>query len=107
MNHFQNHHYDEKYPSLCIPRVFTEINKEQIFQTIQNVNLGVISRIDMILKKNIKGETYQRVFIHFHKWNNTHVAIKARERLLSGKDIKIIYDEPWFWKISINRSKKY
>jgi hypothetical protein len=27
----------------------------------------------------------------------------ARGRLLNGKDIKIIYDDPWFWKISAYR----
>ena len=26
-----------------------------------------------------------------------------RGRLLNGKDIKIIYDEPWFWKVSAYR----
>jgi hypothetical protein len=27
----------------------------------------------------------------------------ARERLLEGKDIKIVYDDPWFWKVSAYR----
>jgi hypothetical protein len=27
----------------------------------------------------------------------------VRGRLLNGKDIKIIYDEPWFWKVSAYR----
>jgi hypothetical protein len=68
-------------------------------------DLGIIQRIDMIQKKSEKGEMFSRVFIHFSKWNDTDVAVQAKERILSGKDIKVIYDSPWFWKISANRSQ--
>jgi hypothetical protein len=30
----------------------------------------------------------------------------ARERLLNGKEIKIVYDDPWFWKVSAYREVK-
>jgi hypothetical protein len=91
-------------PSLCIPRVVAGISKEQVLKIIQSLHLGIIQRIDMIQKKTEKGEMFSRVFIHFSKWNDSEVAIQAKERILSGKDIKVIYDEPWFWKISANRS---
>ena len=91
-------------PSLCIPRVVAGITKEQVLKIIQSLHLGIIQRIDMIQKKTEKGETFSRVFIHFSKWNDSEEALQAKERILSGKDIKVIYDEPWFWKISANRS---
>ena len=91
-------------PSLCIPRVVAGINKEQVLKIIQSLHLGIIQRIDMIQKKTEKGEMFSRVFIHFSKWNDSEVAIQAKERILSGKEIKVIYQEPWFWKISANRS---
>ena len=105
----ENQHYNNNpsqllCPSLCIPRVNVEIKKEQVLKIIQSLHLGVIQRIDMIQKKSEKGELFSRVFIHFSKWNESVVAIKAKERILLGKDIKVIYDEPWFWKISANRS---
>ena len=50
-----------------------------------------------------KGEKFNRVFVHFKRWNNSENSNTARERLLNGKEIKIIYDEPWFWKISAYR----
>ena len=31
---------------------------------------------------------------------------KARDRLLEGKEIKIVYDDPWFWKVSAYVNKK-
>jgi hypothetical protein len=92
-------------PSLCIPRVVAGVGKEQVLKIIQNLHLGTIQRIDMIQKKTEKGEMFSRVFIHFSKWNDdSEEALQAKERILSGKDIKVIYDEPWFWKISANRS---
>jgi hypothetical protein len=92
-------------PSLCIPRVVAGVGKEQVLKIIQNLHLGTIQRIDMIQKKTEKGEMFSRVFIHFSKWNDdSEEALQAKERILSGKDIKVIYDEPWFWKVSALRN---
>ena len=50
-----------------------------------------------------KGEKYKRVFVHFEYWYNTEEAQKAKARLEEGKELKIVYDDPWFWKVSINK----
>jgi hypothetical protein len=91
-------------PSMCIPRVFKNITEERVRSVISQLGLGDIERVDMIYKKNEKGDEFQRVFIHIRRWASTPDANKARERLLTGKEIKIIYDDPWFWKVSANRS---
>ena len=91
-------------PSLCIPRVFQNITKERVSFVLKALNLGEIDHIDMIPRTSESGDKFQRVFIHFKKWGASPEAIRARERVLSGKEIKIIYDEPWFWKVSANRS---
>jgi hypothetical protein len=99
-------------PSLCIPRVFSNISREKIFKVFQQIQFGVIDHIDMIPIRNDNrnagsgggGGSYQRVFIHFKSWNPE--ANMWRERLLSGKEVKIVYHdiEPYFWKVSANRS---
>lgn len=91
-------------PSICIPRVFKNITRERVMGVIRDLDLGLIDRVDMVQRENEKGDKFQRVFIHFKKWHSNPNAIKAREMLVSGKEIKIIYDEPWFWKISANKS---
>jgi len=93
-------------PSMCIPRTFVNITRSHVYKTINDLNLGVIDHIDMVRRKNEKGEDFQRVFIHFSKWHSNSVADRARTLLLSGKEIKVIYDDPWFWKISANRSSE-
>ena len=95
---------DMSMPSLCIPRVFSNITKERVAFVIRNVGLGEIDHIDMVPRVAENGDKFQRVFIHFKEWSQSPAAQRARERVLSGKEIKIVYDEPWFWKLSANRS---
>lgn len=90
-------------PVLCIPRVYSNISESRIRRIFDDLNMGVLERIDIVSKKSDKGEKFNRVFVHFRRWNDTENANIARERLLNGKEIKIIYDEPWFWKISAYR----
>jgi hypothetical protein len=91
-------------PVLCIPRVYSNISESRIRSIFEDLNMGVLDRIDIIASKpSEKGVKFNRVFVHFLKWNNSENSNAARERLLNGKDIKIIYDDPWFWKISAYR----
>lgn len=87
-------------PSLCIPRVFNNIGENRIRKVINELKMGDIERIDIVNKSTEKGEKFNRVFIHFKKWFNEGNAAVARERLINGKDIKIVYDDPWFWKVT-------
>ena len=90
------------HPSLCIPRINGNITEKEIRSIIDDLKLGIIRRIDI---NKTKTSTNRCVFIHFNKWFDYGNAIIARERLLNGKDIKVIYDQPWFWKISAYRNK--
>jgi hypothetical protein len=89
-------------PVLCIPRVDRNIEETHIRKIFNELNMGTLERIDIVIKKNDnkKDNKFNRVFIHFQEWNDSENAQIARQRLLEGKEIKIIYDEPWFWKIS-------
>jgi hypothetical protein len=90
-------------PSLCIPRVFSNIDERRIRHIFDELNMGIIERVDIVSKTTEKGEKFNRVFVHFRRWFSNSNADTARERLLNGKEIKIIYDEPWFWKVSAYR----
>jgi hypothetical protein len=92
-------------PSLCIPRVYPNISENRIRKIFDDLSLGAIDHVDIIGKTTEKGEKFNRVFIHFRRWYTDGNAEVARERLLNGKDIKIIYDDPWFWKVSAYREQ--
>lgn len=94
-------------PSICIPRVFKSTLRKDIYNIIEQIGLGAVDRIDMVPKTNVRGETYYKVFIHFKAWNTKNETVRAtREKLLKGEEIKIVYNEPWFWKCTASRVVK-
>jgi len=91
-------------PVLCIPGVFANIKEDRIRRIFADLDLGEVERIDIVVPRapveaSEKQNKFNRVFIHLN-WKQTDQATAARERLLQGKEVKIIYDEPWFWKVS-------
>jgi hypothetical protein len=85
--------------SLCIPRVFANISWYRIKQVFIALNWGFIDRVDVIPSGGTK-----RAFVHFAPGKFT--ATKVLEALCEGKQVKIVYDEPWYWQISLSRSAK-
>jgi hypothetical protein len=93
----------QNFPHLCIPRVHLSVTKDQVFEIINKYSFGSIEKIDVIKKRvssNKNNDLSNMVFIYFNKWYDNDLAKSVKERLMSGKDIKIIYDDPWYWKIS-------
>jgi hypothetical protein len=97
-------------PSICIPRTFTTIRGEQtkraVFNTFRDLRIGYIDRIDTVHKTDQRGDRYCTVYIHL-KWNMANsLARETRQKLLDGQDIKVVYDEPWFWKCTMSNMEK-
>ena len=90
-------------PSLCIPRAFANIDQRRVADVFYQLNLGKISRIDIVQRKNERGEPYNRIFIHFEYWYCNRDAVAAKSKILEGKELKIVYDGLWFWKVSLNK----
>ena len=93
----------ETQPSVCIPRVFNNISETRVRQVFDELGLGKISRIDVKERTSEKGESFKRVYVHFEKWFWNDDAQAVRRKLISGKEIKIVYDNPWFWKVSASK----
>jgi len=90
--------------SLCIPRVFNNIGWRRIKQTFIDLRWGFVERVDVIPMGSFK-----RAFVHFApgKWNTTDPeARRALAALAAGDEVKIVYDEPWYWTIGISRAAK-
>ena len=91
-------------PSICIPRVFPNITQARVEAIFRNLGFGELEKVDMVKKSNSKGEKFQRVFIHFKKWNDDEQSTQARQMLLNDQEVKVVYDDPWFWKLSASKS---
>ena len=96
-------------PTLCISRTHKNIRQERIFAVLRQLNLGWVGKIDIVPKKMVQKNPYGtvstkefvRVFIHFTKWFTKNPQTQQfLERLDSEGFVHIIYDEPWFWKVT-------
>jgi hypothetical protein len=54
----------------------------------------------LVRKTSKDGKPCKRAFIHFTKWGTSADATKFRTDILQGKQVKVVYDEPWFWLCS-------
>ena len=103
-DHFAENSDPHHGVSLCIPRVFNNINWRRIKQTFIDLRWGFVDRVDVIPMGN-----YKRAFVHFapDKWNlGDRDAAGALAALKAGDEVKIVYDEPWYWKIGISRAER-
>jgi len=88
--------------SICIPRVFNNIGWRRIKQHIIDANLGFVERVDVVPVAQGK---YKRAFVHFAagRWNmRDPTARAALKALQEGKKIKLEYESPWYWLVSIS-----
>jgi len=101
---------DHTYPSVCIPRVFANVTKQDVREVFEQVlgsaGPGCIERVDLISRTDQNGTPFGRVFIHFRHWPQTPQAQGVRDMLMRGEQVKIVYDEPWFWKCGMSRVPK-
>ena len=99
---------DHSTPSICIPRVFANVTKRDVREVFEQV-LGVrgcIERVDLISRTDQNGTPFGRVFIHLRFWPKTEQAQDVRRQLVAGEQVKIVYDEPWYWKCGASRVPK-
>jgi hypothetical protein len=75
-------------PSICIPRIESDINRQNINNIFKN--FGTVDRIDIVNS----GRRARKAFIHFKRWNHTDLL----SRLENGDTVNLIYNFPWYWK---------
>ena len=94
-------------PAICIPYVFENIGEKRIEGIFKDLDIGRVDRIDLVPTQNQapNGSKVNRVFIHIN-WKIDEDTNKIRTKLLCGKEVKVLYDGKYFWKISASRAKE-
>mgnify|MGYP005650796549 CR=1 FL=1 len=93
--------------SLCIPRVFPDVTWRLVKDTFELILAkSAVERVDIIPKTADDGTPFNRVFIHLRFWPKNTNAINMRKLLHQANSVKIVYNEPWFWKVFISRLPK-
>lgn len=89
-------------PSIYIPRILPNINKQTIKRYFEKL-IGPVKRVDMVPKTTTDGQSFQIVFVHFAKWRDSERVQNIKTKLLQGGSIKIVYNEPNIWKCQASR----
>jgi hypothetical protein len=96
--------------SLYIPRVSSEITKEQIAYVFESNLFGEVSRIDLVSKTDYIHDYYNAAYIHFKEWQNTVMVHNFQEKLVSYMSgtlaipARVVYNDPCYWNVFINKS---
>jgi len=87
--------------SLYIPYIFKNIRRHHIVNTFNLLDLGNVERIDLISSSN----TQQQAFVHMSYINDKKYP-QLRTCINKGESFKIVYDDPWFWRVCKSRSPR-
>jgi hypothetical protein len=94
-------------PSICIPRTLNNVTRQQVKEVFEIViGRGTVERVDIVSNRQNDGQPFCRIFVHFRFWPNTTEIMSIRQSLLDGNTIRVVYDNPWFWRCSASRVPK-
>jgi len=87
--------------SVFIPRVFSNITDIRIVEIFHQHDIGRVSSVDLVPRKNQKGDStqyYNMAFVHFETLYETPASESFRQDVANpDTNTKLVYDDPWFW----------
>lgn len=96
--------------SICIPRVSLTTDKKYIKTVFEKI-IGTSSNIQIqIIFVDIKNDDrFKRVFVNikYVSSTNDNKINNLRERIENGKQLKIVYNDPLFWRCSLSTTKPH
>jgi hypothetical protein len=87
----------QQYPGIYIPMLFQNISEKQLRKIIEELNIFKPKIISMESKVLNNGTHCNMVFIDVEEWYHTPNAKRMRSKLLSDQEVKIIFNDPWFF----------
>jgi len=95
--------------SLYIPHVFVNITEERIIQAFQTRQIGKVNHVDFVPKFGKGNKIYHAAYVHFDYWYELKAPRNENMQadLEVGKELKMYYDDPWYWKLYKNETKKF
>ena len=97
--------------SVFLPRVSAYHDQayiESVFWTVLETEESPIHHIDLILKEDLKKPNcfYHIAFVFFKPLPTTDLIAHFAADIESGKRVKMIHSDPWFWNMGKNTRPK-
>ena len=87
----------QQYPGIYIPMLFKNINEKQLWKIIEDLDIFRPKTMTISPKILDNGTHCNYVFIDVDEWYNTPNARLMRNKLLSDEEVKIVFNDPWFF----------
>jgi len=87
--------------SIYIPYVHYTCTEDRIKHVFERDRLGNVNRVDFI-KKNSNNGGYYVAFVHFNYWYDNIAADNLKNKIDSGEEGRVVYDDPYYWIIYKN-----
>ena len=88
-----------KMLSLYIPRVHSDITKEDMAYIFKSLLIGDVSRIDFVSREDSNtGMIYNIAFVHFKEFYKNVASDNFQKKVRDpNQTAKIVHDDPWYW----------
>jgi hypothetical protein len=94
--------------SLFVPHIYSNFTSAKVSEIFNGLHIGEVKSVDLVPKMDSNSKRYNAAYIHFTSWHNTKIAHDFQERLLDPKkEVKVMYDYPWYWIVLENKGKKH
>jgi hypothetical protein len=90
-------------PSIYITKLNPNVTQTDVKNVINKLNVGVIKYVNIKQRTTHYGDHYMVAYVYFNKWLNNPVSARVRDIIHSGKDVNVVHDGFWYWKIMMNR----
>ena len=84
-------------PNIYIPMLFSNINEDRLRQIISSLDIFTAGKISFEEKSDSKNKKCNGVFIEVNAWHNTHHGVYVRSKLLGDEEVKVVFQDPWFF----------
>lgn len=91
----------QKRIPLCLPRIEKNVSEEYVKQIFARLNIGKIIKMTEIPLKT--DPDYKRILLTIHIDPLAPHTQYINDRLKNGKNVKIVYNAPWYWKMVLGR----
>ena len=89
--------------SIFIPYARISVTREQVATAFAMNQVAYVKRVDLNRCENERG-TYYQMFVHIDRWLDNPAANNIRQKIASGQQARMVYDDPQYWNMMMNRS---
>jgi hypothetical protein len=83
---------------VVIPRVFSNISALEIGHFFEYYDFGKVMGVDLFPRNH----RFNKAVLYFEYWNQNEMVETLHEKIMAGRETRVMYDEPNYWNLRLN-----